>query len=231
MCSHAPNGARDECSAESFTCSSCKCLLIIPEDALMKLQMIADGCLMQTHVEDAASLPAFHPEEESEDMNYQNPCSEMHEVPEEQTDEMEGEERPYLCPMCGKSFSRLANCKKHQKIHSSVKKHACVECGKTFITPEYLRKHQKTHSTERPFTCSQCGLSFKVKGHLVTHERIHTGKKPHTCHQCGKSFIQSSGLTYHLLHHSGEKAFKCDQCGKDFTSSANLKKTPHTSYE
>ncbi|KAI2656442.1 NLR family CARD domain-containing protein 3 [Labeo rohita] len=120
---------------------------------------------------------------------------------------MEEQERPYLCPVCGKSFSRMANCKKHQKIHSSVKNHVCGECGKTFITSEYLRKHQKTHTTERPFTCSQCGLSFKGKGHLVTHERIHTGEKPHICRQCGKSFIQSSGLIYHMRHHSGEKAF------------------------
>ncbi len=41
--------------------------------------------------------------------------------------------KPFVCYLCGKSFTQMGALKLHQKRHSGVKDHVCSECGKTFF--------------------------------------------------------------------------------------------------
>ena len=45
----------------------------------------------------------------------------------------------------------------------------CKVCGKTFSKPNNLRKHMVVHEDARPFRCSHCGKAFKQKAHLKKH--------------------------------------------------------------
>ncbi|KAM6948668.1 uncharacterized protein FYW47_016615 [Aplochiton taeniatus] len=107
-----------------------------------------------------------------------------------------GTTRAYICPQCGKSFSRLP----------------------------YLKIHQQSHKRKRPFWCTVCGKTFQCSSHLSTHYRTHTGEKPYGCVTCGKRFTQQSSLRVHQRTHSGERPYSCSQCGKTFILMHHLKR-------
>ncbi len=57
-------------------------------------------------------------------------------------------DKPYVCNLCGKSFSQMNVFTMHQIRHSGVKDHVCSECGKTFFTDGALKVHLIVHTTE-----------------------------------------------------------------------------------
>lgn len=47
----------------------------------------------------------------------------------------------------------------------------CSTCEKTFKDRNNLRLHELTHSDARPFACSKCSANFKMKKHCTRHEK------------------------------------------------------------
>ena len=66
----------------------------------------------------------------------------------------------YTCAICGKTYTRPGNFRRHQRLHytsctsrtfqcrtcaAGFSHHACATCGKTFTRSDNLRRHRRFH--------------------------------------------------------------------------------------
>ncbi|KAF5907096.1 zinc finger and SCAN domain-containing protein 5B-like isoform X1 [Clarias magur] len=137
--------------------------------------------------------------------------------------------RVHQCKICGHSFSRASDLRRHHSHRHRVRAaspakagsagrpvkqqlfppgcspYHCSECGRDFNRMENLKTHLRIHTGERPYSCSVCGVRFRHSGALTRHFRIHTGEKPYVCAQCGKRFRNCGGLRFHQKSHTTER--------------------------
>lgn len=122
-----------------------------------------------------------------------------------------GIERPYECFVCHRNYKRFEHIKYHMKTHGDERNYICHVCGDAFFLSNELRKHiMNRHQVERPYKCTfqQCKKCFKNQHALNVHMRTHTGIKPHVCSACSESFAALSSLKIHERKHTGEKVVK-----------------------
>ncbi|XP_063427468.1 zinc finger protein 585A-like [Mytilus trossulus] len=130
--------------------------------------------------------------------------------------------KPYVCNLCSKGFSRTDTLRVHIKSHSGQKPFLCSFCGKTFLSNQHLGVHLLSHSDEKPFKCSTCGKRFKASNRMKVHMRQHSGETPYLCITCGESFSYRRHLQEHMTEHTGKKPHSCSTCGKGFIENCEL---------
>ncbi|XP_028836934.1 zinc finger protein 865 [Denticeps clupeoides] len=84
-----------------------------------------------------------------------------------------GDERPYLCSVCGRGFARRETLRRHDRIHTGEKPHHCTICGKYFREAFHLSKHHTVHSGEKNYKCGLCGKDFGYAQSLKRHGKLH----------------------------------------------------------
>uniref|UniRef100_A0A8D0GLH9 C2H2-type domain-containing protein n=1 Tax=Sphenodon punctatus TaxID=8508 RepID=A0A8D0GLH9_SPHPU len=84
------------------------------------------------------------------------------------------QQKLYVCPACGKSFSWRSQFIVHQRSHGSA--YRCAVCGQGFVNENLLTIHRRKHTGERPFQCGECGKSFIASCYLSLHWKTHTGE-------------------------------------------------------
>lgn len=111
-----------------------------------------------------------------------------------------GIQRPYECYICHKNYKRFEHIKYHMRTHGDERNYVCHICGDAFFLCNELRKHiMNRHQVERPFKCTyqQCKKCFKNQHALNVHMRTHSGIKPFQCAVCSESFSALSSLKIH----------------------------------
>ncbi|KAM6290390.1 uncharacterized protein LJ264_011898 [Porphyrio hochstetteri] len=127
-----------------------------------------------------------------------------------------GDEKPYKCVECGKSFKHYARLLQHLQTHRRKNMFECIECGKSFNRKGNLMVHQRVHTGERPYKCEQCEKTFCRSSNLAAHHKTHAKKKAFSCTTCKKKFGGSTALFHHQRVHMDEKPYRCTKCGNSF---------------
>ncbi|XP_065661883.1 zinc finger protein 132 isoform X5 [Hydra vulgaris] len=130
---------------------------------------------------------------------------------------------PYICFICGKQFSHVANLSNHLLYHPDEKSYACEECSKKYSKKSHLTRHMSVHNKCRPYLCLVCGKGFAYRTHLRRHEIVHSEARPHQCSVCQQSFSRKSSLSRHYFIHTTEKPFVCPVCQKGFNRKGRLR--------
>ncbi|XP_029555023.1 zinc finger protein 98 [Salmo trutta] len=130
------------------------------------------------------------------------------------------------CQICEKTFSRSADMKRHQKIHTGEpiqnlkqkESKVCCICGRMFADIEKLDRHKLVHN---PLKCTMCENSFNgvkpIKKHYLD---VHKFSGPFLCTYCEKSYTELSDLVRHERTHT--LPYQCSHCPKKCKSSTTL---------
>mmetsp|Transcript_21892 Transcript_21892/g.53496 ORF Transcript_21892/g.53496 Transcript_21892/m.53496 type:complete len:233 (-) Transcript_21892:165-863(-) len=117
-------------------------------------------------------------------------------------------EKP-LVPVCGdESVMRLDNLIDPPDRPPSLSRVSCPICGSSFKKRANLKRHVQTvHARQKDFKCPVCISSFSQKAHRDRHIRtVHGQEKKHSCHICGKSFTLRFSLDRHAQRFHSQKS-------------------------
>ncbi len=87
--------------------------------------------------------------------------------------QMEGLERQFVCPVCGRRYANPNALNKHSHLHND-KHFACTICGRRVATKFELRRHMRFHTGTKPFQCRYCDYGSSEKSNVTRHELRHT---------------------------------------------------------
>ncbi|XP_059617687.1 zinc finger protein 616-like [Phlebotomus argentipes] len=139
-------------------------------------------------------------------------------------------EKPCVCEVCSKVYSRRYLLKIHFREKHSKEElpFVCSKCPRRFATNKKLKVHEITHLSDEEkyiYPCPHCGKKFGAKENMQTHIRIiHIGSKTFICEECGKTFRKKCQLTAHQITHSDDRTFQCSFCPKKFKDRLALKR-------
>ncbi|XP_065085606.1 testis-specific zinc finger protein topi-like [Ochlerotatus camptorhynchus] len=135
--------------------------------------------------------------------------------------------RPYLCELCGKTYTQSSHLWQHLRFHNGIRPFTCPEagCNRSFTIRPDLKDHiRKCHTGERPYHCTLCDKRFLTGSVYYQHRLIHRGERRYGCEECGKRFYRADALKNHQRIHSGEKPFACHHCPKQFRQRGDREK-------
>ncbi|XP_033969610.1 zinc finger protein 646-like isoform X2 [Trematomus bernacchii] len=112
------------------------------------------------------------------------------------SDDMESDERPYVCDMCTCAYKHASSLLNHKLTHKTGD-FRCDFCSKPYTNYMSLRNHMRIHGQKR-YMCDLCGKAFRLARYLRNHQRIHDdGPNRFDCPSCCKSFRTMLELAQH----------------------------------
>ncbi|GFS88173.1 hypothetical protein NPIL_178271 [Nephila pilipes] len=143
-------------------------------------------------------------------------------------------DRPFICVVCSKRFTRKEHVLSHMKSHIDTLPFECLVCSNRFYTRENCGKFQETFEPnaqfeEASYHCSMCPFTSLMKHILDKHIQTHSKKYTFVCEVCYKRYQSNRDLEVHHRSHSGERPFVCTVCYKGFSHKGHQKVLHSTS--
>lgn len=138
--------------------------------------------------------------------------------------------RPFVCQVCGVSFSREKALNAHVSLHGVDNAIECVTCNEVFWTVESLQEHQKMHVDEE----SSGGSEYEPDEDKTASDDDDYDPEygNYYCSVCGMSFHRSELLKRHVKTHknnydsnradSSNQNHCCNVCGSTFAEALDL---------
>ncbi|XP_028254629.1 zinc finger protein 646-like isoform X2 [Parambassis ranga] len=139
------------------------------------------------------------------------------------TDDMESDERPYVCDMCTCAYKHASSLLNHKLTHKTGD-FKCDFCSKPYTNYMSLRNHMRIHGQKR-YMCDLCGKAFRLARYLRNHQRIHDdGPNRFDCPSCCKSYRTMLELAQHrcTAAASNQNRFNCPSCFKSYRTMLDL---------
>ncbi|GBN26204.1 Zinc finger protein 45 [Araneus ventricosus] len=81
-------------------------------------------------------------------------------------------QKPYVCEICSKVFTRSSSLISHLLTHTKEKPYVCEICSKAFARNDTFKFHLFTHTNEKPYVCEICDKAFTQNGRKVQPEDV-----------------------------------------------------------
>lgn len=117
-------------------------------------------------------------------------------------------EDEYVCNVCGETFHRKQQLKRHSITHTGEYPYRCEICEKGAVNLKAHIRHRASHV----HNCTICGRIFKHWSGLVAHRKI-AHVREFKCETCEKVFISQKNLNHHQKVHLNQEERKVFQCG------------------
>lgn len=136
--------------------------------------------------------------------------------------------RPFVCQVCGVSFSREKALNAHVSLHGVDNAFECDTCNDVFLSLESLQEHQKIHADEE-----SSGSEYEPDGDKTASDDDFDPKYGnYYCNVCGMSFHRPELLKRHMKTHkddydsnrndSSNENHCCNVCGSTFAEALDL---------
>ncbi|XP_045897324.1 zinc finger protein 646-like isoform X2 [Micropterus dolomieu] len=139
------------------------------------------------------------------------------------SDDMESDERPYVCDLCSCAYKHASSLLNHKLTHKTGD-FRCDFCSKPYTNYMSLRNHMRIHGQKR-YMCDLCGKAFRLARYLRNHQRIHDdGPNRFDCPSCCKSYRTMLELAQHrcTAAASNQNRFNCPSCFKSYRTMLDL---------
>ncbi|XP_063327202.1 zinc finger protein 646-like isoform X2 [Pelmatolapia mariae] len=139
------------------------------------------------------------------------------------SDDMESDERPYVCDLCSCAYKHASSLLNHKLTHKTGD-FRCDFCSKPYTNYMSLRNHMRIHGQKR-YMCDLCGKAFRLARYLRNHQRIHDdGPNRFDCPSCCKSYRTMLELAQHRCSAavSNQNRFNCPSCFKSYRTMLDL---------
>ncbi|XP_047214400.1 zinc finger protein 646-like isoform X4 [Girardinichthys multiradiatus] len=139
------------------------------------------------------------------------------------SDDMESDERPYVCDLCNCAYKHASSLLNHKLTHKTGD-FKCDFCSKPYTNYMSLRNHMRIHGQKR-YMCDLCGKAFRLARYLRNHQRIHDdGPNRFDCPSCCKSYRTMLELAQHRCSAAAtnQNRFNCPSCFKSYRTMLDL---------